>query len=193
MFDGHWTFYVAQGFGLVAMVALFASYQQKTAKQLTACKLVADAAWILHYSFMGVMTPASYTGIVPNGVGIFRELVFMQRKEKKWANHVVFPIVFVLCGWGFGVWTIVQNWEKAGAFCFLPLIASTVVTIGLWTQRTMVCKIACFCASASFLVYNIVLGSPVGIFGEAVSEASLLVFFVRYAIEKRRARKGGGA
>ena len=189
MFEEHWTFYVAQLFGVFAMVALFASYQQKTAKRLTVCKLIADIAWIFHYSFMGYVKPAAYTGIVPNGVGIFRELIFMRRKEKKWANLIVFPIVFVLCGWGFGIWTIVQNWDKAGGFCFLPLIASTMVTIGLWTQKTMLCKIVCLCASLCFLVYNIVLFSPIGIIAEAVSEVSLVVYFVRFAISKARQKR----
>lgn len=160
------------------MVALFASYQQKTAKRLTFCKLTADVAWIFHYLFLG-----AYTGIVPNAVGIFRESIFVRRKEKKWANHPIFPILFILTGWGVGMLTFV------GPISFLPLAASTVVTLGLWTQNALVCKLACMPASISFLIYDIYVGSPVGIVAEAFSLCSLAIFFIRFAVAKYKEKK----
>ncbi len=173
-------FYVGQAFGVCAMLALFASYQQKTAKRLTICKLSADVAWSFHYLFLG-----AYTGIVPNAVGIFRECIFMQRKEKKWANLPAFPILFVLIGWGVGMLTY------AGPISFLPLAASTVVTLGLWTQHPLICKIACLPASACFLIYDIFIGSPIGIVAESFSLCSLALFFIRFAITRHKEKKNG--
>lgn len=161
-------------FGGLAMSCLFAAYQQKSAKGLTVCKLGADIFWSFHYLFLG-----AYTGIVPNCVGIFRELIFMQRKTKKWANLIIFPILFVVAGWGVGMLTF------RGPISILPLAASTVVTLGLWTQNALVCKIACAPASTAFLIYDIFVGSYIGVFAEAFSLVSLAIFFIKYFKNKK--------
>ena len=171
-------YYFAQVSGLGAMLALFAAYQQKTAKRLTVAKLSADVCWSLHYFFLG-----AYTGIVPNAVGILRELIFMQRKEKKWANSPVFPVLFVLIGWGVGFMTF------RGPISLLPLCASTVVTLGLWTQNQLVCKLACLPASLCFLIYDIFVGSYIGIVAESFSLISLVIFFVQYGTARHREKK----
>ncbi len=171
-------YYAAQVFGILAMLSLFATYQQKTAKGLTVAKLCADVAWCFHYFFLG-----AYTGIVPNAVGIFRECVFMQRKDKKWANSIVFPILFVLIGWGVGLLTF------RGPISLLPLAATTVVTLGLWTQRPLICKLACFPASLCFLIYDIFVDSYIGIAAECFSLVSLLLFFLRFGKASIEAKK----
>ena len=169
---------LAQVFGVGAMISLFAAYQQKTAKRLTLSKLSADIFWIFHYFFLG-----AYTGIVPNAVGIARELIFMNRKDKKWANSPIFPVLFVLIGWGVGLMTF------RGPISLLPLCASTVVTLGLWTQNQLICKIACFPASLCFLIYDIFVGSYIGIFAESFSLVSLVIFFVKFGVARYREKK----
>ena len=88
---------IAQLFGIGAMVSLFLIYQQKSRKKLIATKLSADIFWVAHYFCLGATA-----GMIPNFVGIFRELIFINRKTKKWASIILWPILFILINWAFG-------------------------------------------------------------------------------------------
>ena len=68
---------ITQLFGVLGMVFLFLVYQQKSRKGLLVSKLCADVCWSAHYLCLG-----AYGGVIPNFVGIFRELIFVQREQK---------------------------------------------------------------------------------------------------------------
>ena len=61
----------AQLFGAVAMIFLFLIYQQKSRHRMLLAKLFADICWVIHYLILGATA-----GMIPNSVGIFREIVF---------------------------------------------------------------------------------------------------------------------
>lgn len=69
--------FIAQMFGLLAMASLFLIYQQKKRKNMLAFKLSADICWVIHYLCLG-----GIAGMIPNAVGIFREIIFLFRKRK---------------------------------------------------------------------------------------------------------------
>ena len=66
----------AQIFGVGAMISLFIGYQQNERKKLVAAKLSADAFWVVHYLLLG-----GIAGMIPNFIGIFREIVFINREN----------------------------------------------------------------------------------------------------------------
>ena len=121
--------YIAQIFGVLGMAALFMSYQQTERKKLIGCKLIADVMWVVHYMLLGAVG-----GAIPNFVGIFREIVFMQRSDdgKKWAKSPAIPVVFILINWTLAIVT----WKTA--LSLLPICASTFVTISLWVKNPVI-------------------------------------------------------
>ncbi len=155
-------------FGFGAMATLFATYQQKTRKGTILCKLAADVCWAGHYFFLG-----AYAGIIPNSMGILREIVFLNRENKKWAHSPVWPILFVVASWALGIRTF-HAWYNT-----LPLFATLCATIGLWNKDHRVTKALCFPASALFLVYDIFVGSYIGIANEIVGLTSIVLFFIK--------------
>ena len=159
---------VAQMFGLGAMVSLFFIYQQADRKKLIISKLCADICWSIHYLCLG-----AYGGIVPNAVGIFRELTFIQRDKKKWASRTYIPIIFILINWGIGVFTF------SSPINVLPIVASTLVTISLWLRKPKLTKIISIPVSLTFLIYDIFVGSYIGILNEGVAIASIIINFIR--------------
>jgi len=114
----------AQILGAGAMISLFLLYQQKSRTRMLAAKLSADLFWVFHYLLLG-----GIAGAIPNFIGIFRELIFLQRKRKKWAGILLWPILFIALGWGLGIRSL------QSPFDLLPLGASTVVTVSLWIDR----------------------------------------------------------
>ena len=77
----------------------------------------------------------AYGGAVPNFVGIFRELVFINREKLKWANKIIWPVVFIVFNLLLGVCTF------SSPINILPVIASTFVTISLWNRKPNITKL----------------------------------------------------
>lgn len=167
---------IAQIFGVGAMISLFLIYQQKSRKKMIVCKLSADIFWVAHYFCLG-----AFAGIIPNFVGIFRELIFVRRKDKKWASLFIWPIIFILINWALGIRTF------SSLFNILPIAASTFVTISLWIDNPKMTKIISIPVSLAFLIYDIFVGSYVGIINESIAIGSIILSFIKEKGEKRNA------
>lgn len=165
---------IAQLFGIGAMVSLFSIYQQKSRKRMLISKLSADVCWVIHYLCLG-----GIAGMIPNMVGIFRELVFINRKDKKWAASIIWPCVFIVINWMLGFRTF-SMWYN-----LLPITASTFVTISLWIDNPRLTKLISIPISTAFLIYDIFVGSYIGIINEAVSICSIIIFFAKARREKK--------
>ena len=140
-------------FGIGAMIALFSIYQQASRKRLLVSKLIADVCWVIHYLCLG-----AYGGAIPNFVGIFRELVFVNRENKKWANLPVWPLVFILTN---------------------LLLGSAFVTVALWLKKPILTKILSFPVSTAFLIYDIFVGSVIGVISESISLVSIIIALIK--------------
>lgn len=159
---------IAQIFGLGAMASLFLIYQQKSRKKLLFAKLSADVCWVIHYLCLG-----GIAGMIPNAIGIFRELIFIHRKNKKWASNPVWPIIFILINWILGFQTF-HSWYN-----LLPIAASTCVTISLWIDNPRLTKIISLPVSGAFLIYDALIGSYLGIINESIAIISIAIYFFK--------------
>ncbi len=155
-------------FGGCAMLSLFLSYQQRTRGRLLTCKLFADVFWAAHYFCLG-----AYGGMVPNFVGIFRELVFRERGKRKWASGFYIPVIFIVFNWGLGIAT----WQ--GPLNLLPLVASTFVTISLWLKNPKLTKLISIPVSCAFLIYDIFVLSYIGMVNESFAILSIMISFCK--------------
>lgn len=158
---------IAQLVGLGAMASLFFIYQQKSRKRMLCAKLSADVCWVIHYLCLG-----GIAGMIPNAVGIFRELIFINRKDKKWASSILWPVFFILLNWTLGIRTF-HSWYN-----ILPITASTFVTISLWIDNPKLTKIITIPISTAFLIYNAFISSYIGIINEVVSIFSIAIYFL---------------
>lgn len=150
--------------GLGAMVALFFIYQQPERKKLIVAKLCADACWSVHYFCLG-----AYGGIVPNFMGIFRELTFMQRDKKRWASLPVIPIIFIVANFLIGVFTFSRPIN------ILPITASAFVTVSLWLRNPRLTKIISIPVSLTFFIYDIFVNSYIGMLSETIAIISIII------------------
>ena len=155
-------------FGLGAMLALFSIYQQKTRKGILLSKLLADVCWVVHYLCIG-----GTAGAIPNFVGIFRELVFANRKKHKWASYAFWPAVFILISVCLGLRTF------QSAFNILPIAASALVTVLLWIDHPKLTKLMSIPVCTAFMIYDFYVGSYIGIVNEAISMLSIFIFFIK--------------
>lgn len=153
--------WIAQLFGAFGMGCLFLSYQQNERKKLIAGKLAADVMWVIHYLLLGAVG-----GAIPNFVGIFRELIFMQ-SDKKWARSVFFPIFFICLNWTLALSTADLP------LSLIPICASTFVTVSLWVKKPRITRIIGAGVSTAFIVYDVFVHSWIGIINESVAIISI--------------------
>lgn len=158
----------AQIFGLFAMLSLFIIYQQKSRKKIIIAKLSADICWVAHYLCLG-----GIAGIIPNMVGIFRELVFINRKDKAWANKIIWPILFIAINFGLGMTTFHSFYN------ILPIAASAFVTISLWIDNPKLTKLITIPVCIAFLIYDFYVKSYIGMINESISIVSIIMFFIK--------------
>ena len=155
-------------FGIGAMLALFSIYQRKTRREILLSKLCADVCWVVHYLCIG-----GTAGAIPNLVGIFRELVFVNRQKHKWAGLTVWPVLFILINFCLGIRTF------HSAFNVLPIAASALVTVLLWIDRPNLTKLMSLPVCTAFMIYDIYIGSYVGVVNESISILSIFIFFIK--------------
>ncbi len=166
---------IAQIFGIGAMVSLFLIYQQKDRKKLITAKLFADLFWVAHYFCLG-----GTAGMIPNFIGIFRELIFIKRKTKKWANSFLWPLLFIVINFVLGLSTF------HSLFNLLPITASAFVTLSLWIDNPKLTKIISLPVSLAFMLYDFYIGSYIGIINESIAIGSIIISFFKELIIKRR-------
>ncbi len=160
----------AQVLGLGAMACLFLLYQQKSRRKMLLAKLGADVFWSAHYLCLG-----GVGGLIPNAVGILRELIFINRKNKRWASLAIWPAVFIIISWTWGILSFNTH------FNLLTLTASSAVTISLWIDNPRLTRLISIPVSLSFLIYDIYIGSYVGIINESAGIISIIISLRRDA------------
>ncbi len=162
---------LSQIFGLGAVASLFISYQQNKRTNFIACKLCADVCWVGHYFLLN-----AFAGIIPNFVGIFRELIFMNSEKHKWADSPLWLVGFMCLNLVLGM----LNYNTY--IDVLPIIASVFVTISLWIKNLSLTKLTVSVACILFWIYNFYIGSVVGVVNETISIISIIIFFMRRKI-----------
>lgn len=155
-------------FGIGAMISLFLVYQQRDRRHLIAAKLCADVCWCVHYGCLG-----AFGGIVPNAVGIARELVFIRREDEPWANKPFIPLLFIAINWCVGALTFSRPIN------ILPIAASTLVTVSLWLRRPGLTKRLSIPVSIAFLVYDLFVRSYIGVVNESLAIASIVIGLIK--------------
>lgn len=161
-------------FGIGAMIALFLSHQQKKRKNIILAKLTCDIFWVAHYLFLGATA-----GMIPNFIGIFREIIFIKRNSEKWASSVFWPILFIIINWLLGIISF-ESW-----FDVLPITASSFVTVSLWINNPKLTKLISMPISGAFLIYDIFVGSYIVIITESIAIFSIAIFFINIFYKER--------
>ena len=165
---------IANILGLGAMISLFLIYQQKSRKNILMCKLSADIFWILHYFTLGATA-----GLIPNFVGIFRELIFVNRKSKKWASSPIWVLLFITVNFSLGILSF-DEW-----YDIVPITASALVTISLWIDNPHLMKIISIPVSTAFFVYDMFVLSYVGMINESIAILSIIIYFIKKGFSRR--------
>ena len=167
-------FWIAQIIGVIALLMVIVSFQQRTQKRIMFFQLFSTALFVVHFSLLGL-----YTGSILNAVAFFRSLVYYN-KEKKWGNTPLWPAVFTAVSVVAGIVT----WD--GALSLLPMLAMVLSSVSTWLSSAKLVRIFNLPGSAMWMVYNFAGQSYPGAVTEIISTVSVIVGIIRLDLRKNK-------
>ena len=166
--------------GGVGIAVSFLILQQKTRRGLMFFKLISDGLWLAHYILIG-----AYAGAAICLIAVFREIVFMQRLTRKWANHKIWPALFIMAA----IVSAVLTWDNI--FSLLPAFASIISIITFWIGIPRISRILSFPIGISMVAYDVTSNSITGIINECLALTSAVIGMIRLDIKKKKSAVGG--
>lgn len=168
-----WVLYaVSMAFGVAGIVCNILVYQQKDAKRLLTVKLTGDVVWCLHYALMGAVSGAAITFLAT-----CRELTFRLVDREAKAGKIAIGVFLVLaCG------SAAVTWQ--GYHSLLAALASFLSVISFGKAIPSLSRKLCVPVSISMWVYNLIVGSWMGLVNETFTFISTLVGMWRHDRKK---------
>ena len=83
------------------------------------------------------------------------------------------PMLFILINFCLALRTF------HSAFNILPIAASALVTVLLWLDRPCLTKLMSVPVCIAFMIYDIYVGSYIGVVNESLSILSIFIFFIK--------------
>ena len=154
---------------IVGMALTILSFQLKTRKQILLFQSLGSSLWLLSYLLLG-----TWAGVYINGFFIVRNVIFYFRKDKKWAQSIVWLPIMVVASIGAGALGYQTPWD------LLPIIGAVIGTFSMYMSNENMLRLLKLGESPCWLVYNCSIPNIGGIICELCSLTSLVVGLIRY-------------
>lgn len=170
--------YLAQAFGIVAMIISFLSFQGNTKKHIILFQMTASALFSVHFGLLTLVGEAALTGMVLNIINVAKCAVFCFSLDpaKKWASVKIWTPIFLIVNIVSGIltWTV---W-----YSILPVIGVVFSTLAFVPKNTRTVRLLHLPSSPCWLVYNILTAAWPAVATECFALTSLIIAFVRFDI-----------
>jgi len=154
---------------IVGMALTVLSFQLKTRKQILLFQSLGSSLWLLSYLLLG-----TWAGVYINGFFIVRNVIFYFRKDKKWAQSIVWLPIMVVASIGAGALGYQTPWD------LLPIVGAVIGTFSMYMSNENMLRLLKLGESPCWLVYNCSIPNIGGIICELCSLTSLVVGLIRY-------------
>ncbi len=169
MFD-----FIAQALGILALVIMVLSYQQKTRRGLLCFQMASNACFVANYLMLG-----GYTFAVMSLINIARSFVFYREDHgDAWAKNRIWLYVFLATP----VITGIMTWENI--LSLLVIAATMVLTVALYSKNGTVMRRLFLLPPVLYISYNVSHGALGGIGSDIFCLISALIAIYRFDIKK---------
>ena len=174
---GIWYEVLYNAFGVIAITLMVITYQFKKREKVIKTYIFATVGWTIYFFLKG-----QFTSCILNLIGVARSIVFLQREKHAWANSKFWLFFFLVIMVG-GTVTTISKWTD-----IFPLIASTLSTIAYFVLNVKLLKLLNMGNSAFWLTNNLINGTYIAAVSDSLSIISIIVSFIRYKIEDKKAK-----
>ena len=175
---------IAQGVGILGMIANFLSFQQKKQKGVVAFQFFAALLFAVNFLLL-----KAYIGALLNVIGVIRAIVFVNREKLK-ADRVGWLIFFVVA---FSstyplVFTVFNKEPTLKNFIIelLPVVAMILSTISFRLTKAKDIRRYGLFSSPMWLIYNCFCFSIGAIISEILNLISIIIGIIRFDLNKEQ-------
>ena len=127
----------------------------------------------------------AFTGSLLNGIAVFREIVFYNRFQKKWAAHPFWLYFFIVVM----ALAPLLTWE--GSISLFPALGSVCAVITFYMKKPTHIRIAGLAMTILWMVYCIFTQNIGGIIQNVINIVSIFMALTRDYITFTRNKKEG--
>ena len=88
---GIWYMVIVNAIGVIAIICKILEYQVSTRGKMFTCATIANICWVLYFALYG-----NFPGALTCTVNVIKMFIFMQRGKHKWADSILWLIVFLI-------------------------------------------------------------------------------------------------
>ena len=156
--------------GIVAVILLFLSYQQKKRANIIAFNIACRVLFILQYVFLGAFEGAALdiAAIVASWLA--------QKKNKPIIQKFLKPVIVLV---DLGI-IAVGLFLYQDLYSLLPIAAVLFQTTAFWLDTEKAIRIVSLAGAPFWLVYNLASGAVGSVIGDTLTVVSLVIAMLRY-------------
>ena len=162
--------WVAQILGFIGLAFFVASALQKRRLSIIICQFIA-----LSFLFANMAMMHAVAGMIMNGLGAVRMIIYYFRGKQRWASHWAWVLGFSL---NFICVGIYPGIIRDGWIALLPTIACVAATIGYSFESAIKIRIMVLIACPLWLIYDLYFLNYASALNDTISTVSALIGFL---------------
>lgn len=163
---------IAQILGILALLFMVLSYQQKVRVGLLRMQMLSNALFVISYFMLGAVSMA-----VMCFINVIRSYIF-SKHDTKWGKSPVWLWVFLAVSLGGGI----LSWE--GPISLLVIVATLILTVALYSTNLKFMRMMFLFPPLFYITYNVLNKSIGGIGSDIFCLVSAIIAIWRFDMRK---------
>ena len=163
-------FYIAQLFGIIALIVLMMSFQKNQKDTLLKYQIFSSLLFALQYLFLNAIS-----GCLMNLMTMIRNLIYKKFNDK---IPIIYLVLIIIC------MIILSLVSYNGIISLLPTLAVLLYSIALWQSNLTITRITEIVSCLLFIIYNIKVLAISGLISTFIEMFSAMIAIYKFDIKK---------
>ena len=165
-------FYVAQLFGIIALIVLMISFQNNKKETLLKYQIFSSLLFALQYLFLNAIS-----GCLMNIMTMVRNIIYKKFNDRIPIKYLILVIICMI---------ILSAFSYNGLISLLPTLAVILYSIALWQKNLTITRIIEIISCSLFIIYNIKVLAISGLVSTFIEMFSAIIAIYKFDIKKSK-------
>ena len=162
-------FYIAQLFGIIALIVLMMSFQKNQKYTLLKYQIFSSLLFALQYLFLNAIS-----GCLMNLMTMVRNLIYKKFDDK---IPILYLVLIIIC------MIILSLASYNGIISLLPTLAVILYSIALWQSNLTITRVTEVISCLLFIIYNIKVLAISGLISTFIEMFSAMIAIYKFVLE----------
>ena len=165
-------FYIAQLFGIIALVVLIMSFQKNKKDTLLKYQIFSSLLFALQYLFLNAIS-----GCLMNLMSLIRNFIYKKFNDK---IPIIYLILIIIC------MIILSLMSYKGIISLLPTFAVILYSVALWQKNLTITRIIEIISCSLYIIYNIKVLAISGLISTFIEMFSAIIAIYKFDIKNQK-------